>query len=466
MKDRNPLTISESLGYKFPHLLEEWNWDKNEISPWMILPQSHKTMWWICPIGHHYVLKCKERTKQRRKCIYCYGNKILPHFNDLLTINPDIGIEWDYEKNIVDPSLISPNNSSKFWWKCKNGHSYQAKCSNRNLLNRGCPYCSGRKPIVGLNDLLTTHPEIAKQWDIIKNKNLHPYDVSYGSTKKVWWLCQNNHSFKQQISVRVKSNTDCPYCTGKRCLSGFNDLSILYPEIIEEWDYEKNDKLLPTMVTPGSGRKVWWICKNNHSYKASCYSRCGQQTECPYCSIPPVKLLVGFNDLQTTNPEVAKEWDYERNKNIRPDMIFAGTQKKFWWICPNGHNYYSVCSSRTKSGSNCPICNESKGEKLIKTWLENNNIKYEREYKFDGCFSKRTLPFDFYLPDYNICIEFNGKQHYEPIKFFGGHSTFQIQQINDSIKEKFCINNHINFIIIPYYMIDDIESILSENIRV
>ncbi len=114
------------------------------------------------------------------------------------------------------------------------------------------------------------------------------------------------------------------------------------------------------------------------------------------------------------------------------------------------HGIFKQLPSNHLLGSGCPICKESKGEKLIRTYLINNNIKFIQQYKFNDCFYKQKLPFDFYIPDYNICIEYHGEQHYKPIKYFGGENRFIIQQNRDNIKIEYCKTNNILLIIIKY----------------
>jgi hypothetical protein len=105
---------------------------------------------------------------------------------------------------------------------------------------------------------------------------------------------------------------------------------------------------------------------------------------------------------------------------------------------------------RTHLTHGCPSCKESNGEKKIAEKLTSLNINYIREYKFKECIFIKELPFDFYLPDKNMCIEFHGKQHFESIKFFGGDKKFQEQKIKDDLKKKFCKKNNIEFIEIRY----------------
>ncbi len=110
-------------------------------------------------------------------------------------------------------------------------------------------------------------------------------------------------------------------------------------------------------------------------------------------------------------------------------------------------------------GCGCPRCNESSGERKIRQWLECHNIKYVYQKTFEDCRNIRPLPFDFYLTDYNICVEYQGEQHYHPVEIFGGEKTFEKQQERDNIKKIYCQNNSIKLLEIPYYI--DIEKELN-----
>ena len=98
----------------------------------------------------------------------------------------------------------------------------------------------------------------------------------------------------------------------------------------------------------------------------------------------------------------------------------------------------------------CPFCKESKGEKIIKNFLIDNNISFEQQKKFDDCKYKLKLPFDFYLSELNICIEYDGLQHYKCIKIFGGEKNFNLIKKRDEIKNDYCEKNNINLIRIKY----------------
>ena len=125
-------------------------------------------------------------------------------------------------------------------------------------------------------------------------------------------------------------------------------------DLLKEWDYEKNVLLCsPDTITIGSGKKVWWKCSKGHSWQAAIYSRVNGNN-CPYCSNQ--KILKGYNDLATTDKELIKEWDFERN-TILPTEIGSGSTKTVWWKCINGHSYKAQVQNRTGNQKcGCPYC--------------------------------------------------------------------------------------------------------------
>lgn len=153
--------------------------------------------------------------------------------------------------------------------------------------------------------LTITHPELAKEWHPIKNGTLTPRGFTFGSGEKVWWQCLRGHEWKAMINNRTSQETDCPYCTGKKVLIGFNDLATTHSHFVKEWHPVKNGTLSPQTVSAGNNRKVFWQCKEGHEWEAAIYKHV-IGTNCPYCANK--KVGVGFNDLATLNPELARQW--------------------------------------------------------------------------------------------------------------------------------------------------------------
>ena len=118
--------------------------------------------------------------------------------------------------------------------------------------------------------------------------------------------------------------------------------------------------------------------------------------------------------------------------------------------CKKCGNEWDAKPCHTMRGHGCTVCNESHGERTIAQWLDDNHIAYISQYRFDDCRDKYPLPFDFYLPQRNTCIEYNGRQHYESIDFFGGEDTFKIRQQHDATKRNYCEHNDIGILCISY----------------
>lgn len=114
-------------------------------------------------------------------------------------------------------------------------------------------------------------------------------------------------------------------------MSGFNDLETLRPDIAKEWDYGKNKPLTPDKVAVSANYKVWWLCPKGHSYYYSISHRTCSGRTCPICSNR--QLLLGYNDLVTVNKEIAKEWDYEKNKGMKPEDFTPISGTRVWWKC-------------------------------------------------------------------------------------------------------------------------------------
>ena len=347
-----------SLLFSNPEIAKEWNYEKNgNLKPQHFESNSHKKVWWKCRQGHEWQTAIANRTKGNG-CPYCSGQKVLMGYNDLQTINLILANEWNYEKNgELTPSDVTPNSSKIVWWKCSKGHEWQATIANRNKGN-GCPYCSGRFTIKNRNDLQTVNPTLAKEWNYEKNDGLTPIDVMTGSNKKIWWKCSKGHEWQAAVVDR-KNGRGCPFCAGKKVLTGYNDLQTVNPTLTLEWDYEKNGNLTPENFSANSHEKVWWKCSKGHEWQATIASR-NNGRRCPYCSNK--SLLQGYNDLATTHPEIAKEWDYNINGNVTPSDVMAGSNnKKYWFVCENGHSYSSNLLNR-KKGRGCPICRKEKRE--------------------------------------------------------------------------------------------------------
>ena len=334
--------------------------------------------------------------------------------------------EWDWLENNklgLDPQKLTCGSRKKAFWICKKGHKWYSNIADR-YKGSGCPYCSNNKILKGYNDLSTINPALAKEWNQKKNIYLRPDMVSVGSEKRVWWKCEKGHEWLSSIKARNKGS-GCPYCAGQKTISGLNDLATINPPLAKEWNYEKNNELKPNMVMKNSGKKVWWKCEKGHEWQATVNDR-SNGYGCPFCS--GRQAIVGYNDLATVNPTLAKEWDYEKNNELKPNMVTAGSEKKVWWKCEKGHGWQAKIRERN-DGTNCPIC----AKELHTSFPEQSIYFYIKKLFPDAINGDKHLgmEFDIFIPSINIAIEYDG---------IFWHKN---KKIIDEKKNKFCEENNI-----------------------
>lgn len=269
----------------------------------------------------------------------------------------DLLAEWDSARNLpLTPETVSRGSKRRVWWCCEKGHHWQTAVHCRTGSGTGCPYCAGRKPIPGENDLATLYPELARQWHPTKNGDLTPEQFLPGSHQSVWWRCAHGHEWRAQVKSRVVG-ADCPVCANRALLPGDNDLTSNYPELARQWHPTKNGSLTPKDVVPGARRKVWWICEHGHQWRASVASRVAH-SGCPVCA--GKKVIPGENDLASQCPDIAAEWHPTKNGSLTPEQLAPASNKKVWWRCPLGHDYQATVASRTQRHGGCPYCANTK----------------------------------------------------------------------------------------------------------
>jgi len=126
----------------------------------------------------------------------------------------------------------------------------------------------------------------------------------------------------------------------------------LYPNLFKEFNFKKNYPLIPKNIAKSSKKKIWWICINNHEWEARVSSRTYYNKGCPYCS---GRKSTSINNLKFLMPSLAKEWDYSKNINLRPENVSKYSNKRVWWLCFKDHSYKTTIASRS-NGTGCPYC--------------------------------------------------------------------------------------------------------------
>ncbi len=487
--------IKDSVLVKYPEIAKEWNYEKNERGPETYYPQSNLKVWWKCSKCHsEWRADISHRCIRNNGCPVCANLIVIKGLNDLFTVRPELKKEWDFEKNTIVPYTISVGSEEKVWWKCERGHSWQAVVYSRTSekCHSGCPKCNSEKAtslpekfiyfyvkryfpdaienyhssflkrreiaiyipsisvgieydgfawhkntnkdyikdklcsennialyrirehgledydspaikistgeynsdclyladairslLVYLNiknptieiekdyesvlssfltrkkeETISNHP-MMEDWDYEKNKNVNPEFITLHSNRKFWWKCKKcGYEWKTSPSHRARGHK-CPACVGQVVRKGVNDLASKDPELAKEWNYSKN-KLKPDEVTARNSKKVWWICsKCRHEWQATIHSRhtgCG----CPECAkviMSEKQSKANYKDsLAYKLPELAKEWDFEKN-TVKPEEVYATSNKKFWWKCKKcGKSWEAVVACRALRNTGCPYC--------------------------------------------------------------------------------------------------------------
>lgn len=254
--------------------------------------------------------------------------------------------------------------------------------------------------------------------------------VNYIDSKtKVDIICHKHGFFKQTPENHMKGN-GCPYCVGRHK----NSL-----DIIKEFKNTHNEKYDYSKVV---------FKKMEQKVKITCFTH-GVFLQTPYCHISG-QGCPKCNGKNKTTEEFKKDvikihghrYDYSK-------AVYINARTPLIIICKK-HGEFSQNPYHHKAGNGCPICKFSKGESKIYKILKELNINFEFQKKFKNCKYIKSLLFDFYLKDYNTCVEFQGIQHYKEIEFFGGKKAFVELLEKDKIKEDYCKANNINLLKIKY----------------
>jgi len=344
-----------------------------------------------------------------------------------------------------DYSLVKYiNNRTKVEIICKE-HGIFKQTPEKHMVGRKCIHCSGNNK--------KTNEEFIKEANIIHN-NFYDYSlVNYINIKtKIKIICPIHGIFEQKAESHL-NGSNCPKCSEKKYK--YNKLIFIEKSnLIHNFEF---DYSLVNYVN--SYTKVKIICKKHGIFEQKPSQHLLGQ-KCPKCK---------YNNMDNNLLSFSKKSNLIHNNFYDYSLVdYVNSYTKVKIICKKHGIFEQKPKDHVNSKQGCPICNLSKGENNIKLILENNNINYEIQKKFDDCKSDKNYPlkFDFYLPNINTCIEFDGKQHFNAIKYFGGELTLNGITLRDDMKSKYCKNNNIHLIRIPYTEINNIENILKKELKI
>jgi very-short-patch-repair endonuclease len=267
-------------------------------------------------------------------------------------------------------------------------------------------------------------------------------------------ICPVHDIFHKRLDKHL-SGEGCPYCSRKKVNDKLRKKQEDYLKECNEVHFFKYDYSKTFYEKCNCYIKI--ICPNHGEFKIRAdHHRRGQG--CKLCAYE--KSSENQRKKQEIFIKEAKE--IHDNKYDYSLVKYINNYSKIIIICPIHGKFTIKPHDHIIHKMGCSNCNESKGEREIRKFLINNNIEFESQYRFENCKNKNSLPFDFYLKNNKTCIEFDGKQHYEIIKYFGGEENFKKIKINDKIKNDFCKENKINLIRISYKEINKVKDILKK----
>lgn len=347
----------KNLTVQYPEIAAEWDYELNEKGPEEYAPHSNAVVNWICIKKHKWKARINNRVSKHTGCPYCEGIRPITGENDFEFLYPIIASEWHPTRNgNAKPNQFFPKSNKSVWWLCaKKGHVWTDRI-NRRVEGKPCPYCSGVRPSDDYN-FKTMYPVLAGNWDYSKNEK-GPDEYLPKSHHKAWWLCPVGHEWQAAIDKVVRSyelnpsRYGCPFCSGKTACAD-NCLPTVAPDLYAEWNHKRNAGISAFQLTLHSNQVVWWICNScGYEWKAKINNRangCG----CPACKH---SVVSDFNRLSMHDNELSAEWNYKRNGSITPDMVAVGSNIKYWWLCPEGHEWSATVASRSLQSRGCPFC--------------------------------------------------------------------------------------------------------------
>jgi len=293
---------------------------------------------------------------------------------------------------------------------------------------------------------------------IERSKKLHgnKYDYSLVNYKnrrsKIKIICPLHGEFEQ--------TGDC-HLSGRGCDKCGGTYTKTTNEFIQKAKKIHGDKYDYSLVNyKNNSTKIKIICPLHGIFLQSPSNHTNHSSGCQKCN-----TIQKSKNLSSSIKEfIPKAKNIHGDKYNYSQSNYKTAHIKITIICPK-HGKFKQKPYLHLNGSGCPTCNESKGEREIKLFLKENNIKFTPQKRFDNCRNKYTLPFDFYLPEYNTCIEYNGIQHYKVFDYFGGIKKFDENKNNFNIKINYCKNNKIKLLIIKYdeNIKDSLKSLTKDN---
>lgn len=457
--------------------------------------------------GERWEASVRNRLEGKNDCPTCVQRRIEARTSCFATIHKEMMKYWSFEDNMlngIDPYVVCPKGDLMITWKCDAScghHKWKQILKNQKRVTIFCPFCrtSGTRMFCECTSFWTVRKDIRHELDFkkLKEMKINPKTMPPRCGDLIPWICRKHttcdeHHWEETPHNRGRylgkedkhggvSGDNCPFCS-KHHTCTCDSIAVLCEEEMRFWDYKKNNKLGldPYHIRPGSEDEAFFICPdhkgcNSHQWFEKIEFVMKRGWKCKFCSnhkaCPCTSLVRWF-------PDIAMQFDVEKNR----EMNETATKKivltelsrfshfKVWWLGKCGHSWKSRVQERTKNGTGCPQCRESKLEKECRRILNEKKDEYGFEFTtqktFDELRGKRNrhLRFDICIIGYwtDVLIELDGLQHFEDVKFDGKTSNLKTIQEYDKKKLEFTLGSSRPFLRISYSEMDSMEDHLVE----
>lgn len=347
-------TANSCLAFVDPAVASEWDAGRNKgLTPRDVLPRSGRIVWWRCTRNEQHIWQAEIRARTTKKtgCPFCSGLRTLPAQSLYGRASDELLHEWHIERNAeVDPSTVTYYSRLRVWWRCSEGHEWQARVVDRTHGGSSCPFCAHRHP-TSETCLANVAPAIAAEWHPTDNGDLTPEEVLPASNRSVAWRCATGHEWRATVGQRTRWHTGCPECAS----SARKNISLeqARPDLILEWQVALNAGHAREVLA-GSHAEAWWCCSRDsgHVWRARISNRTRGDTGCPYCAH---KLPTPKTCLATVAPWSVDLWHPERNGSLSPTDLLPYSNLVVWWRCSAGHDW-SAAPRRCVRHPRCPAC--------------------------------------------------------------------------------------------------------------
>ena len=342
--------------YNYPHLIKEWDWDKNKTqNPKNIIQGSNKRYWWKCKKGHSWKTKVRYRTYNNTDCPICAGFKKSTDYDELVSRYLKLQKnEWNWEKNgDLDPNTFKAGSQKKVWWICQNKHEWQATIGSRTGRGANCPKCSNQtsKPEMRIISELEHIFENVKSRIKIKSKEVDIYieDIKLGIEFDGYFYHQDSYK-KDKLKSEFFAHEKIKFMRIRSYpLKKVKDQDVIIKRKSDILTKSDINKIFVSLIH---------FCKKDIIEKINNYLKVKEfkndDLYRKYLSFYPSPLPQ--HSLKIKFPDIAKEWDFNKNYPLRPQNFYPGTQSRVWWICQKNHSYDMPVAWRTSQNQSCPFC--------------------------------------------------------------------------------------------------------------